>query len=238
MIKLLKYDWKRNMDGVLSTLGILIAIQIVLPIVWEWRNWDSDTRITLGGIAYMAVAFALFASACRTYAYGLTRIHRRLLPVHPAAEFAAPLLLGTLYLVVLALIGIIQIGLTGVVHLEGVGGSEIFSAIAAFVVGVVFSYSLVFVCITVACSIRWKQRTLIGVALFVALINLNSYITDALFSSSTAFTGGVTFRTNTSTVVIEPGSFPHIGGDLLLNLVFAVLFMAVSVALVKTKVEI
>jgi len=174
MLKLVKYDFRRNRDQIWVSFGLLILLQLGIWISAELSNWTREAMLVSNVTSYIIVGVVILVQACRTYTYNLKAYHRRLLPLKEVYTVLSPLLLNLFLLAGLAALAAVHLGLYDLF-----GGEWIPANLwpAAFTVGFLllwtacFQFILLMLAITVACSLRIKGRIWIGIATLFLLQN-------------------------------------------------------------------
>ena len=82
MIKLFKYDWKRNSTTLLGAFAILLIVQIAITVAGSIRDWELGIMLGLSMLAYGSVSVLLLVVTGKNFGYNIKAYHRRLLPVH------------------------------------------------------------------------------------------------------------------------------------------------------------
>src|SRR4029453_12659316 len=173
MIKLLKYDWKRSSDGILSTLAILIILEAALSITGITRNWDESVVIAFSIFGYVLAAVLLFIHCCRTFDQNIKSYGRRLLPLHPIKGIGAAILLCWICMLLVTVIAAIHVPLYTAfsdnpflkenIHFEKL-------SIFGFILSILWAFTAflisILASITVARSFRFKRSAWIGILFF------------------------------------------------------------------------
>lgn len=208
MMKLLKYDWKRSSDGILSTFAILIIVQVVLTIVGKMNNWVDALILGLSAFFYMLTGALLFINCCKSFDHNIKSYSRRLLTLHPMNGIGAVILLSWIILVAITAIATIHFWIyTGYTNWDFslLKESELWSirSIAIMLLQGLWMYTFLLVSImfsiTVARSFRVRRSTWIGVLFFILLYTVYFYIDHLLFNGSSASAGNVSFEVTENT---------------------------------------
>ena len=251
MMKLMKYEWKRNANTLLSVFFVLVVAQLAVAIVGHYQNWLEPAIVALDIMMYLAAAVIMIVTVCKTFSYNIRAYHRRLLPVHPVLTILAPLLLS--WIVLIVLMGIIAIH--GRLYIQFLGYPLELGQLLGFlsssdwllVVGqIAWLYTLlilmVFVSMVIGASvsIRGKAGAWVSILMFIiiqyAISWLENFIFEDLVSSSFMF--GV-FEAESGSVTIEAGGFNFLTwGPFLLELGFAGVFIWLMSYLLERRVEI
>ncbi|WP_054028234.1 hypothetical protein [Bacillus sp. FJAT-28004] len=250
MIKLLKYDWKRSNDGVLSTLAIFIILEAALSITGATRNWDENLIIAFSIFGYVMTFILLFIHCCRTFDRNLKSYSRRLLPLHPINGIGAAILLGWITMLLVLIIAAIHIAIfLAFSDMDIQAFKEHVSLEKGALFGMILSYiwmytsfMLSILCsITVARSFRMKHSTWIGIVFYFGIQIIASWLTNKLFDQSEGMMGivSVNIPQTNSDVVTFGSSFntDFLFGPFLLELAFTLGYLFLMIYLLKKKVE-
>lgn len=188
MMKLLKYDWKRSNDGILSTLAILIILEAALSITGSLRNWDEVLVIPLSIFGYIMVMLMLFIHCCKTFDGNIKSFSRRLLPLHPIQGIGASIVLSWIVWILVTAIAAIHfllysvfldINISEYVEFTGWGWfSVILTGIWSYTAAII----AILASITVARSFRIKRSAWIGIVFFFAVQSFAVWIDHLLFN--------------------------------------------------------
>lgn len=250
MIKLLKYDWKRSSDGILSTLAILIILEAALTIVGISRNWDEPIVISLSACGYFMALVLLVIHCSRTFDHNLKSYSRMLLPLHPIKGIGASLLLSWACMIMVAIIIAIHLPLylgysnADIVQLNDVFNFEM-GALLVIILSVFWTFTtlmlLILCSITVARSFRLKRSAWIGIIFFFAVQSLLVWLNSILFNKE----GNLFAFISLSNTQGEPDQITFgsslnadfLLGPYLLDLAFAIGYLALIIYLLKKKVD-
>lgn len=249
MMKLLKYDFKRNGARLLGIGAVLILVQLSIMLFVN----RIEIQLVLSALAYVIAGVILFTTIIRTYSYNLKAYHRKLLPVHTLKSILSPIIMGGICMLILSLVFTIH----GIVFLSTQGNLEtikelirmyptdtIMSVLSIFWM-FVHVLIAIFLAVTIATSIRSKGSFWIGIVAFFLIVNGLSWIEDRLFgdsdwgmlriisSESNSVVDGI------STKVNSPVYFSwHFIGTFVFELVCSVAFLYIMVKLIDRKVEV
>lgn len=191
MLKLLKYDIKRNLNSFLSMMAILVIAQLLVSVFGNIRGWDNAIILGLSLILYIVAAVMMTVAVCKTFGTNLKAFNRRLLPVHPIWAIFSTLLLGFIAMIVFFII----VGIHAFLYDQFISDFGSFSNMdwsgftEAIFVGV-WSYGLtlliIFMAITIGASvtINGKSATWIGIIAFFIIQNGMSYVEYLLFGDN------------------------------------------------------
>ncbi|CAM4486972.1 hypothetical protein FHS16_004880 [Paenibacillus endophyticus] len=251
MIKLLKYDWKRSNDGILSTLAILIIVQAALSIVGLVKDWDENLIVGLSIFGYVLAFILLFIHSLRTFDTNIKSYSRRLLPQHPIKGIGASILLCWIVLGLITLIAAIHIPIFAAFsnndwsfikdNIKFVGAAK-----AIVIVEILWAYTLfiisILASITVAGCFRFKGAAWIGIIFFFAIHSLLIWIDYLLFGDNESSAGFVSITSDvgdtTSVTLSSNLKVDYFFGTFLLETLFTGALIYLTVYLLKKKVEI
>lgn len=249
MIKLLKYDWKRNSTLLLSTFAVLIIVQAALTIVGETRDWDNQIVIVLSTLGYVAVSILIFVNSCRTFDHNIKSYSRRLLPLHPLKGIGAVVLLNLLVAVTVVAVAVIHsllyiafMGMNINELLEGITFNTL--TVIKLVAVAIWAYSSVLIVIMAATTVtrcfRSKHAIWIGIIFFFATMSLISWLEDVLFERSGVEFSGVSVGNeinNDSILFSSSLDFDIPLGPILLEMVGVGALLFLMTYLLNKKVE-
>lgn len=251
MIKLLKYDWKRSNDGILSTLVILVIVQAALSIVGLMKHWDETLIVGLSIFGYLLAFILLFIHSMRTFDSNIKSYSRRLLPQHPIKGIGASILLCWIVLGLIAIMAAIHIPIFATFssidwsffkdNFKFVGAAK-----AILIVQIIWAYTSfiisILASITVAGCFRFKGAAWMGIIFFFAIHSLLVWIDYLLFGNDDSSAGLVSITSeigDTSSVTLSSNlNMNYFFGQFLLEAVFTGALLYLTVYLLKKKVEI
>ena len=203
MMKLLKYDLKRNATSFLSVGTILILLQLILSIVGNVRGWDQIAILVLSLVLYSFTATLSVILVTITYRNNIKAYSRRLLPKRSIDTVLSVLVLGWITGVVLIAIsllhGVIYNFFVGVVSDDQI--AEILGSLSD-VLTVLFqmfwAYTFLFVTIilssTISASIKGKVGRWIGIVSFFTIQSVLAWVEMKLLKVSDNGMGLVIFQ--------------------------------------------
>lgn len=185
MIRLLKYDWKRNANALVAATVILILAQIAIAVLGEVYDWQPIMAYILSVVVFAFAGLMLFLTVCQTYNANLKAHSRRLLPIPSLYAVASPLLLllgGMTLLFVLFLLHefvyATWLGLD-VSVIAAIIEQLPFGRIIGFLIGcawiAVAGTIFILFCITFARTFEGRIGTWMGIAMFIGLSILTSW---------------------------------------------------------------
>ncbi|AOZ93825.1 hypothetical protein [Paenibacillus crassostreae] len=239
MMKLLKYDFKRNAALILGVTVVLILAQLSMLLFMN----DVERRMGLGIFAYIIAGVILFITPIRTFKYNLQSYHRKLLPVHTLKTIFSPIIMGTLSLVVLCFIVVIhafiylyaQDGLQIVWDQISKYPSDIILSLLSMLWIILSLFITIFLAITIAASIRIKGSFWIGIVCFFLIVNAISWINTKLFDGYEVGLFGIFASDTSSNSVYYSGEFI---GSMVFELLCSVVFVYIMMKLIDRKVEV
>jgi len=197
MLRLLKYDLKRDMFMLLGGGAAIVLLLLAIEIGGRYWSMEADVRFVLTVLTYFFAGGGMLVIVCTSFRKNIGSISRRLLPVHSWTYIASAGLYALLTGICLLVLGIGQLfyywqsGLWE--ELKGLGAVNIkglewltppliwlgipFTLLWAVILGL----SALFLAITLTESLRVKARSLVGVFLFFAMGSLLSWIENAFF---------------------------------------------------------
>lgn len=192
MLKLLKYDLKRNSNTFLSMFVLLIILQSITTIAGAMRKWDSVIVVFLILMLYSVALLMVGILSVNTYRNNIKSYNRRLVPVRPISHIVSSMILGIaaelIIIVIMILHGVIysmyEGNLNKVINSISISFSTGFIMLLEFILFFVFLYSAIVLSTTIAASIRGKMGTWIGIFSFFiiqgALYKIETLLTSAL----------------------------------------------------------
>lgn len=250
MIKLLKYDWKRSSDGILSTLAILIIVEAVLTVIGVTRNWNEAVLIGLSIFGYIMALVLLFIHCFRTFDGNIKSYSRRLLPLHPIHGIGATILLGWAIMLTVTIIASIHIPLflaysgIDIDQLKEFVSFQKDSLIGLAITGLWMytTFMIVILCsITVARSFRMKHNAWIGIVFFFATQTITSWISYKFFDQNENAIGFISInepQTNENAITFASTlNMDFLLGPFLLDTAFMAGYVLLMIYLLKKKVE-
>lgn len=253
MIKLFKYDWKRDSNTIYSVLAVLVIGQLLLHWLGISRGWEPTVRLGVGLAVYIAAVVVMVITGYKSYIKNLKSYQRRLVPIHPLYHVLSSLLFSTLIMLAVFAIaaahGLLLISRSDLMAFLELGNLQLTAwdvivAAASGIWGTFFVVLLVFFAITVGAmvSIRGKAGVWVGIITFIALSNLISLINEKVFEQvgSTSNFGIAQIETG-STVVPDTFTINSIGtglGGFLFELAVAALLLWLMVWPIRKKLEI
>jgi hypothetical protein len=250
MIKLLKYDWKRSSDGILSTLAIMVVLEAALSITGLTQNWNESVVLSFSIFGYVLAMSLLFIHCCRTFDQNLKSYSRRLLPLHPINGVGSAVLLSWICAILIAVIAAIHIPIYFAfsdIDTSFIKENFLFEKGSIFwiIIGSAWTYTSLLISIlasiTVARSFRFKRSAWIGILFFFGTQFIIAWISDIIFDHGEDSLGFIEINsTQTGNAMSVQSSF-SIGaftGPFLLELVFTAGFLYLMLYLINKKVEI
>lgn len=192
MMKLLKYDWKRNANTFLGMVAILAIAELLITWFGITRNWATEITVVLIVILYASAGIFVIVLGSKTFDHNIKAYHRRLLPVHPVWSVISSFLLCWIFiltvLAIMAVHGLVYLNIATLPGFNGLNGEMIKDIVVIFLLGV-WQYSLfiimIFLAIAIgaAISIRGKGGTWVGILTFFVIQYVIGVIEKALFGA-------------------------------------------------------
>lgn len=242
MLKLLKYDFRRNRDRILRVYAIIMLVQAG---IWVFVDEPNGGMFIGNVVTYVIAGIILQIYNVRTYDHNLRSYHRRLLPVNPVLSVLSPLLLGWILLLGVVAMAELHLGLYILFNSADFLPADFWSLSSASLLQMVwvagYLMILLMLSITVARSLRIKGQVWIGIAVFFIVENGVSYIEQQLFGKSySALENALQFHMVGGKITPDfhttAGSLVNIGA-ILFEVITAALVLYIIVLLVKKRVE-
>lgn len=247
MMKLLKYDWKRNSTTLLGAFAILLIVQIAITVAGSVRDWELGIKLGLSMLAYGSVSVLMVVIACKTFDFNIKAYHRRLLPVRSVWGIVSSLILACASLLALGLLMGLHMWYywnSAGVPLENIDFSEfpVLHMIGlALLMAWKFIYLMItiFFSITVARSITKKGSVWIGILVFFVLQNVLGWLSHVLFGEEAAWVGPLaTISFDQTDIAVSAGQYSLAWGSLAFEVIIAGLILYATVYLIDRKVEV
>lgn len=251
MLKLLKYDLKRNANVSLGLLAVLVFLQILLSVVGNTKNWEQSIIIGLTFSLYMMTGIIMIIVICKTYENNIKAYSRRLLPIRPMWTAVSCIIIGWIIAPILALIallhGVLYKNIVGVswwqqLELTALNVKDLLLFVFLIGWGITFLMMIILLSMTIGASIslRGKAGTWVGILSFFIFSSVLSWVerqlfgafNDMLFNVGISLPGGEVSTTVTSSAPIMTW------GPLLFEAVIIALMLVVINYLISKKVEI
>ncbi|MGZ7442933.1 hypothetical protein [Paenibacillus sp. TH7-28] len=250
MMKLLKYDLKRNANTFLGMAAILVIVQAVLSIVGNVKGWDDGLIIAFNIILYVSAGIIMLVLVCKTFEANIKAYNRRLLPVHPAWTVLSSLLLGLVTAAVFVAVMFTHALLY--LHFKGISYDLTFGQASAkdwllIALAAAWGYTVlvltIFTAITIGASIsiRGKAGTWIGIVSFFVIINVMSWLESLLFgnSDSSDLSLGIFRGSTNDALTVATGGIQFLSiAQFLFEAVFAGLMFYATIYLLSKRMEI
>lgn len=253
MMKLLKYDWKRDSNTIYSVLAVLVVAQLLLHWVGTSRGWEPMIVIGIGLMMYVCAMVVMVITGSKAYIKNLRSYQRRLVPIHPIYHVLSSLLFSTLIMVAVFVIALIH-GLllnpwsefTALLELGNIQPTawDVITSIASGIWGTFFVMLLVYFSITVGAmvNIRGKAGVWVGIIVFIIITNMISLISETIFEQAgSAANFGIVQIESGSSAVPDTVSVSSLGtglGSFLFELVAAALLLWLMAWPIRKKLEI
>ncbi|NMO97565.1 hypothetical protein [Paenibacillus lemnae] len=247
MIKLLKYDWKRNAGSISGLLAVLMIVQVLIGSMYYTGRWDSEVSIGLSMMVYGIVSTILLIMVFKTYDYNIRAYHRRLLPVPPLSSVTATMIQASAAMILILLLAACHIWVfwsisewSEVLQFVHVQWSHVLVMLVSGFLKFIFFVAIVLFCITVSRSFRSKGSIWIGILLFFIIQSAVSWVSNKLFGEAPLTYQILTVRLegrNYETAAVEE----VVNGfwrPMLLELILTIALVYVAVKLIDRKVEV
>ncbi|KGE16898.1 hypothetical protein [Paenibacillus wynnii] len=245
MLRLVKYDLRRNRDQIWIAFVVLILAQLGIWISAGVSNWGNEPMLILYITSYSILGTILTVQACRTFNYNLKSYHRRLLPLKSVSTVLSPLLMYLILLLGVSALAAIHFGLYMVLAPDVI-------PIHTWIVPVVgllqllwtacFVFIFLMLGITVARSLRFKGRVWIGIAVFLLVLNGFSLMENWLIGEdNNSFVNALQFQMTDQGTVSEGGITVSIDvytfSSILVEVSFALIIIYIITQLMNRRVE-
>lgn len=184
LLKLVKYDWKRNAGFMLVLGALFVLVEAGLTVYGGIKKLDNEFVYVLSFVFYLAVTIMVCVTTCRTYEHNLRFFNRRLLPLPGLYTILSPLVLGFGGLAVIGVIGVLHLLAMGMVWDNGIlmisdvlGERGFWSMLVSCTMFIV----VIFLSITVAKLFIGKKGVWIGIALFFVVQLVFDWLENLLF---------------------------------------------------------
>lgn len=187
MLKLLKYDMRRNRDQFLGLFVVMVLLQLGIAISAEVSNWGYETMFILNLATYIITGVILLVQACRVYDYNLMAYHRRLIPLSAVYTALSPLFMYLLLLVVVSVIAAIHLGIYTLLELRSIPNNTwaiMTTGVGQMLWSACFLMIILLLSVTIARSVRIKGRVWIGIVSFIIIQNGFSWVERLIFGSN------------------------------------------------------
>lgn len=177
MLKLLKYDLKRNLNTFASLFALLIILQGAVTILGNTRHWDDVTIIVFIIMLYSLTVLMLGVMSVNTYRKNIKSYSRRLVPKRPIWHVISSLILGLSAELVLLIIMFTH----ALIYYSYVGNlSRVINSISLsfwggvwigvqFILFFTFMYCAIVLSTTIAASIKTKVGVWVGIGSFFVI---------------------------------------------------------------------
>ena len=184
MLKLVKYDFRRNRDMILAVFVVTIIVQIWIGFV----NFTEQEMFSLNAVVYVIAVLIVYVFALRTYVHNLKSYNRRLLPIKTLYTVLSPMVLFLFLLLGVVMMVLIHLGVYAIMYSTSYLPTSFWKG-ASFSVVLLFWFTgfsmlLVMFSITVALSIRFKGRVWIGIVTCFILQYVISFLEEWIFEGS------------------------------------------------------
>lgn len=191
MLKLLKYDLKRNLNTFASLFVLLIILQGTITILGNTRHWDPVIIVFLIMMLYSLTGTMLGIMSVNTYNKNIKSYSRRLVPKRPIWHVISSMVLGLAAQFILIILMIIHV-LIYYAYVDDLGKifSSIsisfwsaFSIIIQFVLFFIFLYCAIVLSATITASIKAKVGVWVGIGAFFVIQAILWKVQNTIFSA-------------------------------------------------------
>lgn len=191
MLKLLKYDLKRNLNTFASLFALLIILQGIVTIVGDVRKWDDVFIVFFSMMLYTLTGTMLGIMSVNTYRKNIKSYSRRLVPKRPILHVISSLILGLAAEFVLLIIMVIHVliyysyfgDLHRVFNSISISFSAGLSIGIQFILLFTFLYCAIVLSTTIAASMKAKVGVWVGIGAFF-VIQLILYKAETMILSA------------------------------------------------------
>ncbi|WP_110934174.1 hypothetical protein [Paenibacillus bouchesdurhonensis] len=192
MLRLLKYDWKRNANLSLGLLAVLVVLQIAIGVVGNVRGWEQSIMFMLSIMLYVMTGIILIILASKTYENNMKAYSRRLLPIRPMWNAVSCIVLWWLFNIVLGAVAFIHYWIySRFVYFDLWWPQELVVAdvLGWFEIIFLIGWSLTFLMLSIlvsmtigaSVSLRGKAGTWVGLLAFILIQNAVGLVEQWLF---------------------------------------------------------
>lgn len=249
MMRLLKYDWKKNSTMLLSTAVILILVEAGLLITGYSRGWDEAFIIAISITLYIFASLLAVIMSYKNFHSNVKSYSRKLLPVRTVWSVLSPMALGILILVGLLIIICLHLLIYSWLYgepdiseiLKYFFTTELAILIFQLFFSYIYSYMAVTLSIAIALTFR-KWRVWIGILSFIIIQNVFSWLIQKLFDYGLGQSSLLNFSVTSDfsgkgKLIIPPDVTIINWGETLLELAIAGLMLWATVLLLNRRVE-
>lgn len=252
MLRLLKYDWKRNANLSLGLLAVLVFLQIAIGVVGNVRGWEQSLIFVLSFMLYAMTGIILIILASKTYENNIKAYSRRLLPIRPMWTAVSSIVLWWILSLVLGVIVIIHyIIYSRFVYFgswfpqEFVVSDVLDWLKIVFITGWMLTFLMICILASItigaSVSLRGKAGTWVGILAFILIPNAVSWVEHWLFrgyDKTLVQFGSVEYSNVSVNAEVMPVAPLLSVGQLLFEGVVMVLLLVLINYLMSKKVEI
>ncbi|WP_194544719.1 hypothetical protein [Paenibacillus sp. JZ16] len=248
MMKLLKYDWKRNSTTLLGAFAILLIIQMAITVTGSIREWKLGIMFGLSMLVYGSMSVLPLVVACRTFDFNIQAYHRRLLPVRSVWNVVSSLILACASLLALCVLMALHLWYywdSASIPWETLHFSDFpvlyYIGLALHMVWkFIYLMITIFFAITMARSITKKGSVWIGILVFFVLQYILGWLSNLLFGEGAAWIGPMTTISfeNEVNFTVSGGQYTFAWGAFAFDVIMTALILYATVYLIDRKVEV
>ncbi|OWA34582.1 hypothetical protein B9G55_15285 [Saccharibacillus sp. O16] len=251
MLKLLKYDMKRDLFTLLGGAAALVLGLLAIELLGKQVGMERGAQAVLSLMGYTFFGILILIAVCNSFRLNIRSVGRRLVPLGSLHYVGSALLYGLLLNGVLLVIGglhMLYYQATGILQqLEQSGSFTInwdssiplpFGVSLIVLWGSLFLLTLLLLVMAMMESMRFKGRTLIAVAAVIGISILTSAVENSFFggAGTQALTG---FQIESQSELNLPTeSLGAVLPAFLFELVMSALFTWVTVKLINRSVRV
>ncbi|GGA52165.1 hypothetical protein [Paenibacillus physcomitrellae] len=245
MIRLLKYDWKRNAVFLLSALALFVILEIATELFID----NQEEALVLSFIGYFSAAVIIVVVTIRSYARNIISASRRMLPVGSLQHILSPLVMGLLGALILGLVFLFHYSVSGMFKsyppfdaLLDVNPGKMVLIAAASLEAAMFQLLIFFLAYTIGRSFHTKGRAAIMVISFLILQNGLDWLESALKLPQFGWIQYGLYNESNSSASVIPDilnsySLGSLYGSTVFELIVSVIMIVVMVKLLDKRVE-
>lgn len=247
MMRLLKYDWKRNSNSILGLMAVLLIIQVLITSVGSMNGMEFAVRLTLSMLSYGVVSAILLVIVCRTFDQNIRLYNRRLLPVRTIWSIASSVIQAWISMFILMALVILHLwifwnmeGFGEIMNLSAVGVSDFILIALSGTWEFTFAILMIFFSITAARTVRKKWGVWLGILLFFVIQYVLQWLEHKFFTIESSLVGqtfAIRFEQGDTVAAIHEESLHIPIGPFVFEMLIAAVIVYAMVYLIDRKVE-
>ncbi|MDO3408880.1 hypothetical protein QWJ34_03785 [Saccharibacillus sp. CPCC 101409] len=241
MLKLLKYDLKRDGYLILGVAAALALLQLFVEIGGRYRGAEDEMRIVFSIFSYVMAALLVVIKVCQSFLGSVRSAGRRLLPLRTFHFIGAGLLYGVLLMAALGVLGMLQLAYymhTGMLGVQNISASGMLALLLSGGWTTIFLLLSFFLIMTVSESLRFKGRYLAAVLIYFILGSTISWVENGFLGGQVA--GMMMFGAriqNPYSIIVQSSGFVGSWPALVFELLLAAVFCGIIVKLIERRIE-